>query len=196
MTWSHSCYSNKRYPPGGQRLHFLRYRSLGSNAMPPPSHGLIDVGWMHKWMNEWINGWFLFPPPKTSLKYKHYPCFMAHLKWHPPQSLPWRSLWERAFPPSLHHSICSNDIIPCIEFTYIYHSPRITVPRRERWNVWSFILLLSPILKAILWITCVCLHVTCMYVHMHALEIVYSSLLNPYSPSLSISCNLGALRFR
>lgn len=39
-------------------------------------------------------------------------------------------------------------------------------------------------------------HVMCMWVHMHALELVYSSLLNTYSPSLSISCTLGALRFR
>lgn len=169
-------------PPEGKDLVLFNFIVWDQTQCLLHCHCLIDVGWMSKWMNEWINGWILFPPPRMSLKYKQYPCFMAHLKWHPPQSLPWLSLWETAFPPSLHYSICSNDIIPCIEFTYIYHSSHIKVPRRERTKC-IFILYFYSVPFSKLFELSMCVCVTCMCVNMHALEIIYP----PFSQIFSIS---------
>lgn len=74
-------------------------------------------------VNQWGNKWMDFVSSTPNVfKIETLPGFIAHLKWHGLQSLPWLSLWEMAHPPSLHHSIRSNNMILCIEFTYIYIS--------------------------------------------------------------------------
>lgn len=131
----------------------------------------------------------MFPPPKMSLKYKHYPCLMAHQKWHHLQSLPPLSLWEMVCPPSLDLSIYSNYIILCIEFTYIYHTPI----SKSLKGFFNFVLSLSSVLISILWIKHMCVCV-CLCEH----ECLGSSIIPPFFTIIfhsGISCNWGALKF-